>query len=394
MLKISPLTTVSLFHLLNDGFRIAIIAFIPYLADSLGLSYTQAGLLGTCLVGIQALSSLPASLTARKKGDFLVLRAGLLLYSVAILSLRLSFWYVFLLLIYCLAGVGFSAFHPVGSAFVAKNSPRKKMGKNLGMMTSAGDIGKIFIPALGTCLLANIGWQPTTSLLGGLGILALIASCLTGERREKHTFLEEKVESFKNFIKRINRAMIKRNAAFGYALGLSALDCFTQEPINIFLPFLAFSITNDQQVVGITLSSYFAGSLVGKNILGILTDKKSGFFALVTAEVGLIVMSVLIGLANNIFLLYFLSFILGIFSKGTSPVIKSMLGDSVRSTSYNLVFGLSETTDAIAAAASPLFFGFIADLISLRSVFLTNIVFISAMIYLGFLYQKNNRQIF
>ncbi|GAG40427.1 unnamed protein product, partial [marine sediment metagenome] len=101
MLSIPPIAIVSFFHALNDGFRIAIIAFIPYLAETLNLSYTQAGLLGTCVVGIQALSTLPASLLARKKGDFLVLRTGLLLYSVAILSLRASFLYIFFLIVYC-----------------------------------------------------------------------------------------------------------------------------------------------------------------------------------------------------------------------------------------------------------------------------------------------------
>ncbi|HUW21803.1 MAG TPA: MFS transporter [Candidatus Bathyarchaeia archaeon] len=385
----SPIFIISFFHVLNDGFRIAIIALIPYLAKTLNLTYTQAGFLGSCLVGIQALTTLPASMVARKKGDLIVLRAGLICYSIAILALRTSLWYPIAIIIYSLAGVGFSAFHPIGSAFVAKSSPRNQLGKNLGLMTSAGDLGKIVIPALATFLLTKIGWQPTTCILGGLGILALFTSYGAGSKK-KASFIETKVESMRDFIRKVNLALIKRKAAFVYAVILSALDCFTQEPINIFLPFLALSITGKQEAIGIALSAYFAGSLLGKNLLGILADKRGSFSSLLTAEIGMIIFSFLIGFSKISLILYIISFLLGIFSKGTSPVIKTMLGESVSSTSYNIIFGLSETTDAIADAFSPVFFGLIADLASLRTVFLVNIFFIMLMILFGFSYRKKS----
>jgi FSR family fosmidomycin resistance protein-like MFS transporter len=153
----------SLLHILNDGCRVAIVALVPLVTETLGLSYTQVGLLGTVLSGIQTATALPASLAAQRLGDILVLQFGLLLYALPSSLIGWVTGYPFLLLLFCAAGIGFGVFHPVGSAFVAKVSPPQRLGRSLGAFTSAGDIGKVGLPALITLLLTRTSLTVTSS---------------------------------------------------------------------------------------------------------------------------------------------------------------------------------------------------------------------------------------
>lgn len=376
----------SLFHILNDGYRVAIVALVPLVTETLGLSYTQVGLLGTVLSGIQTATALPASLAAQRLGDILVLQFGLLLYALPSSLIGWVTGYPFLLLMFCAAGIGFGVFHPVGSAFVAKVSPPQRLGRNLGAFTSAGDIGKVGLPALITLFLTRTSLTFTSFALGLAGILALVSSILV----TKHARTGWKVESET----RQNRAKqpllrMRPGRQLPLALILSSLDSFTQEPMMLFMPLLMLARGSLADTVGLTLSAYFAGSFAGKSLLGHVADRRGSAATIILAKTGAAVLVVFLASSvHSAGVLLVALFALGSLNEGTAPVTKTMLGESLPIESYNLAFGTSGTLNALLAGLSSFFFGLVADRFRIESVFYVNAVFIVLMICLSVAYQQ------
>lgn len=376
----------SLLHILNDGCRVAIVALVPLVTETLGLSYTQVGLLGTVLSGIQTATALPASLAAQRLGDILVLQFGLLLYALPSSLIGWVTGYPFLLLLFCAAGIGFGVFHPVGSAFVAKVSPPQRLGRSLGAFTSAGDIGKVGLPALITLLLTRTSLTVTSSALGLAGILALVSSILATKyvRTDWSAGSDTKQARAEQPLPwtRVGRQL-------PLALILSSLDSFTQEPMMLFMPLLMLARGSSADTVGLTLSAYFAGSFVGKSLLGHVADRQGSAATIILAKTGAAVLVVfLASCVHSAGVLLVALFALGSLNEGTAPVTKTMLGESLPIESYNLAFGTSGTLNALLAGLSSFFFGLVADRFRIESVFYVNAVFIVLMICLSVVYQQ------
>jgi hypothetical protein len=86
-----------------------------------------------------------------------------------------------------------------------------------------------------------------------------------------------------------------------------------------------FSIPN----VLIFQSIVFGGYLSGRKIVSLLAKKLDGFKAIVIAESGMVITILMLIVFPSSLFLYPLCFFLGIFTRGTSPVIKAMAFDQL-----------------------------------------------------------------
>lgn len=379
------LIQASLFHVLNDGYKVAIVTLIPLVAKMLSLSYAQAGLLGTVLAGVGTVTAIPASVVAAKLGDLRVIRAGMLLYTLPLLLIGWTTRYPLLILLFGIGGIGFGLFHSVGSAWVAKVSPCERMGQNLGLFTAAGDIGKVVLPVLTTLLLTRTSLTLTSSILGSFGILAMISSLFISTHAQVHLNSAPDSEQPRSDL---SSASTLPGARLALAIILGSLDCFVQEPMMLFIPFLMLARGISAKSVGLALSVYCAGSFVGKSLLGHIADKKGNATTIIFAKLGMAGFAVfLASSATSVDVLLLVLFALGYLSEGTAPVIKSMVGESMPVGSYNLVFGASGTLNALLAGLSSYFFGLVADRFHIESVFYTNAAFAALMVVPALVYR-------
>lgn len=125
----------------------------------------------------------------------------------------------------------------------------------------------------------------------------------------------------------VSEAPIRKNKPFWFVMGLEFFDSFASSQLFVFLPVLLvfknFSIENAL----VMQSAVFIGYLSGRWLVGLLANRFNGFVAVGLAELGMIVAIVLLLIIPPSNILYGICFLLGLFSRGTSPVIKALAFD-------------------------------------------------------------------
>lgn len=79
----------------------------------------------------------------------------------------------------------------------------------------------------------------------------------------------------------------------------------------------------------------------------------------------------LLVLTHELFLLLAMAFLLGLFTRGTTPVVSTLFSQVSHSNHYEKVFGISETFLSITATIAPAVMGIIADRTGISAVFYT-----------------------
>lgn len=170
----SPLFSLYILHVLNDGFNASLLLLLPFIAMDLQLNLTQVGLLGTIANSLGILFAIPAGYIATRVGGLRTLSIALLLYALGYLGTGLSVNYLALFPMFILAGIGFGLFHPIGFALVAKYSNKENRGMQMGNFTAIGDVGRIGIAAILTFIIVYIGWRATAVSFSILTILTAL----------------------------------------------------------------------------------------------------------------------------------------------------------------------------------------------------------------------------
>ena len=70
------LAATSVFHFLQDGFVYAIFVLIPAIANEFELSFSQAGMMKSCLSGVSSIFQIPAVFIAERIGEATALIFG------------------------------------------------------------------------------------------------------------------------------------------------------------------------------------------------------------------------------------------------------------------------------------------------------------------------------
>lgn len=365
---------LNMLHILNDGYFACLILILPFLARTLHLSLFQAGILGglTGLMGI--LLALPAGHVSIKWGGMKVLLTALSLYSVAYMLLSIAFHFYLVFFIFLLASFGFSVFHPVGFGLIAKFANKKTRGAEIGKFTAIGDIGKIGISAVFTFLIAYIGWRSTSFFYGIFaGITLLII--LVINKRNPRIVIEEKSKDLKL------RTLLS-NKRFLVACITGTLDVFASFPIFIFLPFLLLEKGFSTTMLGALVGAYFVGNLLGKTLFGRLTDRYGSAKIFVATEALMAICIVLLASSNSLVFIVIYSIILGMLTKGTVPVVQTMVSDAVEHHgNFEKSISVYSMIANTAVALSPLLLGIVSDKLNVRSAFIVSACFAVSAIF-------------
>src|SRR5690625_2862341 len=122
----SILIIIGLSHLLNDALQAVIPAMFPILEQSLGLTFTQLGLIAFTLNMISSVMQPLVGLVADRRPMPYALPLGLLSSTIGMFGLAFApnFWWIILCVVFI--GLGSAIFHPEGSrvAFLAAGPHR------------------------------------------------------------------------------------------------------------------------------------------------------------------------------------------------------------------------------------------------------------------------------
>jgi MFS transporter, FSR family, fosmidomycin resistance protein len=212
-------------------------------------------------------------------------------------------------------GTAMSSVNAFAAQVTTRGDRYKSMAK-LGMLT---DIIRIVFPLLvsGAVILATVS-AATILIIVTTVVFLLFSSSLP----RSHSLVDENLNG--EIIEAVGK-----NRNFRYMMSLEFLDSFSSSQLFVFLPliFLAKGYSIESSLL---LQSFiFLGYLSGRLFVSFLANIYSGIKAIAYAEIGMVITIALLLVTSNLWILYMLSYALGIFARGTAPAIRALALDSL-----------------------------------------------------------------
>ncbi len=151
----------------------------------------------------------------------------------------------------------------------------------------------------------------------------------------------------------------------------SMLNAFSNDRIFTFLPLLLVAKGIDAKTIGSFALGFTLGSFVGKMACGRLIDIFGTRKIFVISGIILALLLCALLQSNNLILTVIISLAIGIVTKGTVPVIQTIITEPVRGAIvYDAIFSLNSFGRGIINMLTPVLFGGIASMWSMEAVYL------------------------
>lgn len=350
-------------HLFNDGYLAAMPLVLPFAAEEFSIPLSMIGLLGSLLSFSGIILALPAGAAAARFGAVRLLSFAVLCYSIGFLLLGTAGGIAAIFAAFILGSIAFGIFHPIAFSAVAKESSSSQLGRNMGIFAATGDIGRIAFAAAVTFIIGLTSWR-FTSFLYGIAALFLFLFCFIYALRRN----DGNKETASKSKKKLDYSILKKKA-FGLSNTASFLDSFANASLFIFIPFLLTFRGIDAVFIGVFTSVFFVGNLLGKVIMGRLTDRVKEEYLFIGCECCIFIALIILALSPSAVIISLLALILGFFPKGTVPIVSTMIAQSVGETEYEAAYSVNSLSTSIANTLAPLFFGLLADILGVQAIF-------------------------
>ena len=350
-------------HLFNDGYLAAMPLVLPFAAEEFSIPLSMIGLLGSLLSFSGIILALPAGAAAARFGAVRLLSFAVLCYSIGFLLLGTAGGIAAIFAAFILGSIAFGIFHPIAFSAVAKESSSSQLGRNMGIFAATGDIGRIAFAAAVTFIIGLTSWR-FTSFLYGIAALFLFLFCFIYALRRN----DGNKETASKSKKKLDYSILKKKA-FELSNVASFLDSFANASLFIFIPFLLTFRGIDTAFIGVFTSVFFVGNLLGKVIMGRLTDRVKEEYLFIGCECCIFIALIILALSPSAVIISILALILGFFTKGTVPIVSTMIAQSVGETEYEAAYSVNSLSTSIANTLAPLFFGLLADILGVQAIF-------------------------
>lgn len=346
-------------HILHDGYTDLLYVMFPIWQMVFGLSLAEVGSLKTLYSGAMASLQVPSSMLSERVGEKRLLLFGTLIAAIGFL---LSGWTTgFLGLAACLvlSGIGASVQHPLSSSLTSHAFVGSELRGALSTYNFSGDIGKVLLPSLCAVLLSLWDWHIVTSVMGLLGLLAVMLLALVLPQRAgiSHAAQLDKVLG-KTGEKGVGSNFL--NLGFISLSSIAVIDSATRMGFLTLLPFLLISKGASVSQVGFALSLTFAGGAAGKFVCGFIAARFGVIKTTLITEVATTILMALT-LPLNVDVIMFMLPLVGVALNGTSSGLYGTVPELVPQHMRSRAFGVFYTLTIGAGAISPLIYGFAGD---------------------------------
>lgn len=347
---------INILHVLNDGLKASLLLFLPFIAKEFMISLTKVGILGSAINSLEIILALPGSHLASKIGGKKILVASLFFCACGYFITGISPNYSFVIVAFIVGGIGFGVFHPVAFALVSKMFGKEERGKQLGNFTALGDLGRVGLSSFITFIIVYLGWRNTALAVSiPLFFLGFYFIKLTKKDIFVETTMQDKGEE-------ISYRDVVKNKKFIFATASFCLDTIASASLFVFIPFLLLQRHVPYIYLGVLTSTFFIGNMMGKVFLGRLVDKYGNTKVFILSELSMALFIVILSNSAWLPMIIAASVILGIFTKGTIPVLTAMVVESVEhKKGMEKAFGMNATFVGIASTIAPFLLGFLSD---------------------------------
>jgi MFS transporter, Spinster family, sphingosine-1-phosphate transporter len=376
-------TILFLINVLNYADRFVLPAVLPKIQADMGLTLTQAGLLGSSFLFVYAIATLPLGVWADRsiRKNIVALCVGIWSVATILTGFTRNFWQLFS--VRAVLGIGEAGYAPASLSLLGDFFSKEKRARILSYWSAGTLLGTAIGLALGGLVADFFGWQYAFFIVGIPGLIAaFLAWRIIEPRRGAFENAEGdeneavSVQAHGNFGKDFQGSLKKLRHISTYWTLVAALvfSFFTIGGTSYWLPFYfvhAFHLSLGR--AGLITAAVLVGSgLIGTVAGGWLADfaqRRRPEGRLLVAALGFLVGAplVLVALLIHSLPLFISVFILAAISLSfcTGPlnaVIQDVIAPALRATAIGLSLLLAHL---LGDAAAPFVIGVIANNTSL-----------------------------
>ncbi|HEX8166054.1 MAG TPA: MFS transporter [Beijerinckiaceae bacterium] len=346
-------------HVLHDGLSDLLYVFFPVWQAALGLDYAAVGLLKACYSGAMAAPQLMAARLAERVGHPAVLAGGTALAALGYLAAAHAGGFAWLVAALLTAGVGASAQHPLASDIVARMTPPLRRRRALGLYNTAGDVGKVLVPALATGGLLVLSAPAVLQGIAAatLAAAAAILAMLPRVPRPPPGPTEDG---------KAGDVSVWRQPGFRPLLAVGFIDSAARGGFLTFFPLALAAKGAAIGTIGLALTLVFVGGAVGKFVCGPM-GARFGVLLTVAVTEGATAAGALAAPFAPLWLALMLAPLIGVALNGTSTVLYGTVPELVPEAARARAFGVFYTGTISAGAVTPIVLGLVSDLVSLEA---------------------------
>ena len=351
----------SVMHVWSDLYFALLIPLLPMIKEDLGLSFKEIGLFRSLFNGATAVFQIPLGLMAETMGEFWLLIGGNIWVAGGLIAMALSPFFMLLLIVSFIGGLGGGAQHPLGSSMVSRAYDDKGRSTAVGTVNFAGDLGKMIAPFVALAVAITFGWRTALVVVGVSGIVFMTLALLTRRSVDigKPTAVKTELDSA------TTDGQQTKMGGFVTLSGVGFLDSATRSSSLVFLPFVMEAKGMSSTEFSLMLALLFAGGAVGKFACGWLADRY-GSVNVIWGTKGLTAVLLVLSIVTPPLALIPLMIVLGIGLNGTSSVLYAAVADFVPAHRRGRFYGIYYTTNEGGTVIAPLLYGAIADMAGLN----------------------------
>ena len=374
------LGVVSAGHFLSHFYLLTLPPLFFILKSEFAVSYAALGAILTVSFAISAVAQVPMGFLVDRIGARIVLTTGLVIMAVCIGLMGFAATYWQILILFTLAGIGHSVFHPADYAILNASIEPSRIGRAFSIHTFSGHLGSALAPATVIFIATAWNWRAALFIAGAMGLIATVV-------------LASQWNSLRDDIVPAKKPEAETPAGGPRPKDGMAL-LFSKPILLFFLFFLMTSMTasgvhaflvvalielHDMPLglASATLTGYLIASAAGILLGGVFADRTTrhdyvaaGAFT-VSALLILVVGAASLNLALMVAVLMFAGLMQGI----VRPARDMMVRGASPKGSMGKVFGFVSAGMAAGSAISPMMFGFVMDLGRPEWVFYLMVIF-------------------
>lgn len=356
-----PRILLNVSHILIDGLFDSVPLLLSFIALSFAASEKEVGFAVSLAILFTTLCGLSSKFFSRHFSLFRAISLIVLLDGIGFFLAAFSASIQLAGFCFIIAIAGYCAFHNIAFSHLSATTPRRTLGQTIGNFTALGDLGRIPLASLAAFIAAIpvfgfAGWRFICLVYGMVALLFAVFLFLLGANQEKPPVLlatdrEQHLPAFS----------LLRNRQHALPISASICDAFASDHLFTFLPYLLFAKGIAPTVIGTFAMAFTCGCLLGKIACGRLVDRFGTRKVFVLSELLMLLLLTLLLVSTQLFIIIGASLLLGIVTKGTVPVIQSILGESIREKQhYDDIFPLNTFFRGSTNMLTPLLFGCIA----------------------------------
>lgn len=363
---------LQIFHVIVDGLHDSVPILLSFMVFAFGAQEKDAGVILSVAALLGTVAGLGTKGCSQRFGFLrtlsLIMGAYGLGYVANLFSQSIWFSGVF----FVMAMMGYGVFHNAAFSYLTLRAERARLGKVLGDFTAIGDIGRIPITAFaGFAAAVTVGgvpgWRLVCALFGAVACAISLGLLWMWFRQKSSVPACAEPQKARRLLP---PAALLRDRHTAFTVGATVLDAFSGDQIFAFLPFLLFAKGLDPTVVGSFAIAFTVGCFAGKTACGRLVGLFGPRRVFTVSKAFMAGLLALLVTAQGLPLIIGASVALGAVTKGTVPVLQTLLVEPVTDPdAYDDLFAVSTFARGVTNILTPLLFGFVASAFSAASIY-------------------------